>query len=110
MAQWAAGHTVQPIACFLIMLGPEFNSYLSIKYHVFNPSTQKINLCYMRPFVKNKQKFTEIPLGCCFKDSCLGAIFFWTLLYLRTALLTTEATLEHGNHGRKKDAGEGVDG
>lgn len=75
MAQWAAGHTVQPIACFLIMLGSDFNSYLSIKYHVFNPSTQKINLCYMRPFVKNKQKFTEIPLGCCFKDPCLGAIF-----------------------------------
>lgn len=33
--------------------------------------------------------------------------FFWTLLYLRTALLTTEATLEHGDHGRKKDAGGG---
>lgn len=68
------------------MLGPEFNSYLSIKYHVFNPSTQKINLCYMRPFVKNKQKFTEIPFGCCFKDPCLGAILFglfciWGLPY-----------------------------
>ena len=40
------------------------------------PAPRRSTCAIWEPLLKNKQNFTEIPLGCCLKDPCLGAIFW----------------------------------
>lgn len=92
MAQWVAGHTDEPIACLPTMPGPGINSYFSIRYHIFNPSTREIKTN------KNPQRFLW---GAALRIHAWEPLVR-ALLYFRDTLFITETALEHRNHGRKK--------